>query len=390
MNYRKIFYFLVSAMSISSASQAQFSINTGENNLEIGGRLSIYGNYRFLKPGETNQKNNLYKVRDAIIDIHGRHGSNWQYRLQADIADLAAGTTGDPENPGLMNANITYTGISHLNIMAGYGKLPYSYQSMESFVSMPYWQRSQIARGEFFSRRDVGVTLTGSMWNDRVKLYGGMYTGQGELSMKGDNDASGSPEFIGRAEISYPYASKHVEVDYEHTPIPIVSLGVNGRYADKKLPNGKSFDADELGDYNLRVVNGKKYTYGMDAVVRYQGLSGFFEIDQVKAMPQNPNDPLFQGYTMAQTKGKVFAGGMVTELNYNVRSSGTTVSARYEELDVNDLVPGNSKRWGAAVDQKLSGINGSLRLQYFHIMNDESIDPNKWKDQLRLGLIVRF
>lgn len=386
---KKILYLLIISMS-SIVAKAQFTIGTGDNILEISGRTSFYYNNRFLKSGESDKKNNRFKLRDAIINIEGRNRNIWEYRLQADIADIAAGTSDDPENPGLMDASITYKGLSFLNIKMGYGKVPYSYLGMVPFSSTPYWQRAQLVRGDIFSRRDVGVTLSSSFWEDKVNLYGGIYTGLGELSLKGDNDASGGLEYISRIEVSYPVSTKYREIDLVHTPIPIFTLGVNGRYANKKLPEGEVFPDGAVGGYGIKVINGEKYTYGLDLGFQYYGFTTQFEIHQVKARPQNDQDQLYQGYTASQANNHIYAGGLVGQINYHFKDLGTTLSTRYEELDLSDLVPGKSKRISAALEQKLKGLDASIRLQYFNIMEEETIDALKWRNQLRIGTVINF
>jgi len=86
----------------------------------------------------------------------------------------------DGENPGLMDAYVKYKGLKFIDIQVGYGKTPYSRNSLVPFFLSPYWQRAQITRGDIFSRRDIGVTLSQSFWKQRINVYGGIYNGIGE------------------------------------------------------------------------------------------------------------------------------------------------------------------------------------------------------------------
>jgi hypothetical protein len=99
-------------------------------------------------------------LRDAIVQVEGRTRSAFGYELQMDFADLMQnqGVITDFENPGLMDA-FMFKQFHNVEIKAGYMKVPYSWQSLVPFFRSPFWQRAEISRGDFFSRRDVGVLL---------------------------------------------------------------------------------------------------------------------------------------------------------------------------------------------------------------------------------------
>lgn len=380
---KKIIY-LVLILLTGSLAQAQISITTGEHNLEISARISAFYNQRFLKSGEQNNDKNRFRLRDAQLIIEGRLRDDWEYELQVDFADIGSN---DEANNALRDAFVTYKGLNAFNIKVGYSKLPYSRSSLTPFPYSTYWQREQIARGEIFSRRDIGITLYKDFWKKRINAYAGIYTGLGEASLNGDNDASGNPEFVGRVNFAYPAPMKYRDIDYTHSPIPLFSVGINGRYANKNLPEGEEFPEDATGKFGLKVIDGKKYTYGMDFAFQYMGFSGQFEIHQIRAEPQNENDPLFLGLTPTQTGGKVLAGGYSSKLNYFFKDLKTIVSVRYEQLDLNDLNAGDSKRLSAALAYQIKGFDAMVKLQYFNNLNEqESIDPLDWNEQVRLGL----
>lgn len=387
--------FLFSAVSLLSltVANAQLTISNGKHVMEISGSISTYYNDRQLKSGEDDYSKNRFKLRDAEIDVEGRIGGEYEYNLKVDLADMAANNSGqeiDPENPGLMQATVKYNGFHFLEVEMGYGKVYYSRSSMHPFSFSPYWQRAELVRGSIFSRRDVGVTLMKNFWKQRANLYLGAYTGLGEISLAGDNDASGRLEYIGRFDIAYPSRYRYRDFDDRITPIPMFALGVNARYMDKRLPNGEVFPVNAAGEYGLKVIDGKRYVYGFDASFQYMGLSGQFEIHQIKSEPQNDNDPLFMNLTPKQTKGYVLSGGFITQLSYFIKPLKTIVSARYEELDLNDLVPGNSQRFSSAIAYQINGYSAMIKFQYFNILREESTDPLKWDEQFRVGMQFLF
>ena len=372
-----------------SLTHAQISVSSGEHNLEISARIATFYNQRYLKPGEEDQDKNRFRLRDAQLIVEGRIKDEWEYEVQVDFADIASSNFDDidPENPGLLDAFVTYKGLDAFNIKVGYSKLPYSRSSLTPFPYSTYWQRAQIARGDLFSRRDVGLTLYKDFWKKRLDVYAGVYTGLGESSLRGDNDASGNPEYVARVNLAYPAPMKYREIDYVHTPIPLFAIGVNGRFANKSLPDGENFPDGAAGEFGLKAVDGKKYTYGMDFTFQYMGFSGEFEIHQIKAEPQNESDPLFLGLTPDQTDGEVFAGGYFTKLNYFFKDISTIVSVRYEQLDLNDLNAGDSQRFSAALAYQLKGFDAMVKLQYFNNLNEqETLDPLDWNEQIRVGL----
>ncbi|MEC4004802.1 porin [Flavobacterium sp. SUN052] len=374
---------------IATTNYAQLVITNGKHILEISSNFSGFYNYRSLKEGENDYSKNRFKLRDAQLGIDGRVGNKFEYSLKVDFADMAANsinTVIDPENPGLLNANITYKGFKFFDIEMGYGKIYYSRNTLVPFENSAYWQGAEITRGSIFSVRDVGVTLKKNFWKQRANLYLGAYTGLGELSLAGDNDPSGKLEYVGRFDISYPSRFRYSEVDLRKSPIPMFSIGIAGRYADKKLPTGTAFPVNATSSYGIKVIDGKRYVYGFDVAFQYQGFSGQFEIHQIKAQPQDPNDPLYQNYTPNQTKGYFLAGGYIAQLNYYIKNWRTILSARYEELDLNDLVIGKSKRFSPAVAMKLKGSSAMVKFQYFNILKEENIDPFSWKEQFRLGI----
>lgn len=372
---------------------SQVTLSSGKHVMEISGGISSYFNYRSLKPGELDASKNRFKLRDAQIELEGRIGADFEYGLKVDLADMAANNSTDevdPENPGLMEAIIKYKGLRFMDIEMGYGKLYYSRNSLVPFTSSAYWQRAELTRGAIFSRRDAGITLMKNFWKQRANVYVGAYTGLGELSLSGDNDPSGNLEFVGRVDVSYPARYRYRDIDDRHTPIPMFSVGINGRFMNKKLPAGEAFPTDATGEYGLKVIDGKRYVYGLDASFQYMGVSGQFEIHQIKAEPQDPSDVLFQNFTSQQTKGYILAGGYIAQLNYFIRDLKTIVSARYEQLDLNDLVKGKSERFSPAVAYQINGYNAMIKFQYFRIFKEETIDPLKWDEQFRIGMQLQF
>jgi hypothetical protein len=84
------------------------------------------------------------------------------------------------------------------------------------------------------------------------------------------------------------------------------------------------------------------------------------------------------------------AGGYVAHLNYHVKPANLTLSVRFEEMNLNDLAPGLSRRGGAALAYHADRYNTMLKAQYFHIFEEESIDALRWNEQFRIGTVYVF
>ena len=365
-------------------------VNNGKHILEISGSLSTYYNHRTLKEGVSEKDKNRFNIRDAQLMIEGRKGNLYEYRIQMDFADLTQGST-DPENPGLMDAWFKYKGFKWFDVQVGYGKIQYSRSSIVPFSYSTYWQRPELFRGQFFSRRDIGLTLSKSFWQRRIELIAGVYTGLGEVSARiGENDASGGLEYVGRAELSWPTYYRNRDLDILHSPIPMIALGVGTRYANKVLPAGEFFPSGAVGDYGVKVISGKKHTYGIDVSAQWKGFSAQFEVHQIKGTPADTNSFLLRNYTVAQSKGYFLSGGYYGQLSYFSRKLKTALSLRFEEYNISDLVAGTNQRVAVAVAYQIDGFNSMIKAQWTHPIEEEILDAIDWREQFRIGWQVMF
>lgn len=386
-----IYIFLVLVVT-TSVARTQVTITNGHHTVEISGSISTYYNYRVLKPNEFDRKKDRFRLRDAQLQIEGRYKNLVEYEFQCDFADIAAGSAGsiDAENPGLMDAYVIYKGLP-VDIRFGYGKLPYSRSSLVPFLYSPYWQRVEMVRGDIFSRRDIGITLEKSMWKQRINLFAGIYNGLGEVSLRGDNDASGKPEFVSRAEFAWPSRYRYRDIDDRVSPIPMFVIGVNGRYMDKRQMNGTSLPAFSAGEYNIKVADGIKKGYGFDISAQYMGFSAQFEMHQFFISPRTQMSALLMGTPEEHNKGYVRAGGYYGQINYFSKPIRSIVSLRFEELNLNDLADGQLRRFSAAIAYQVKGFDMMIKAQYFRVLSEEVlIDPLKWSEQFRIGIQYMF
>ena len=363
---------LFSLLAITPAF-SQLTLSNWDNVLEISGLLSVIYNTRYLPASETDHSKTYFGVNTARFKLEGRSGRNYEYQLQMDFSRLGYNAN-IGEFPAILDANFTYKGLEIFDAQVGYGKVPYSRSNLVPFGSQPLWQRGEIARGYIFSRRDVGVKLSKDFWQQRIMLQGGVYSGQGEQILTsvtgGDNDPSGTFEYIGRADISWPCRYRYSDVlDVNHVPVPMIAIGVNGRYVERKqsFPEG-------ISDFDLKVVAGKRSSIGFDVAAQYQGFSALFEMHQITIHPDSNefsnSKPLLQGKQTDYFR----IGGVIAQLAYYNRKIKSGFIVRYDELNPNDLIPDNTDRaFCYGYNFLLNGFKSIIRIQYW-----QRVGP--WKD----------
>jgi hypothetical protein len=374
---KKLAVFLITVL-IPFLCSAQYIITKNENELGISGTITSFYNDNILKPGITDKSKNSFYLRDAQIEVSGKLKKNYEFKLHIDFANWISGIN-DPETPGLMDAYMIYTGLSFVDIKLGYQKLPYSRNSLVSFAYSPFFHRTEFTKGDVFSHRDIGVTLKRSFLDDKLKIFAGVYSGMGESSLSQPNDMSGKLEYLGRAEFSFPSSMKYREIDLDNSETFGFSIGLNGRYAEKASYTGY--------EYFIKTINGKKSLYGFDIYGRYKGFSFSFEANQAKLNPNTAD------LTLGYKTNYVMAGGWLLQANYYIESLKSAISGRYDESNLNDLVPGKYAALTLSYMYFLKHYDSVLRINYTSLQSEEplpGLDPKKWNKQLTIGWQFMF
>ena len=389
---------------VGNSASAQVLISSGEHALEISGAISGFYNHRFLTESNPrahidnnpalglDKSKNRFALRDMQLQLEGRVGRSFEYEFQVDFADLA--NTSDPgENPGIMDAFVTWK--SFVQVSAGFQKIPFSRNSLVPFAYSPFWQRAEVTRGEVFSRRDVGVVVNKTLWDQKIQIYGGVFSGMGEQVLTvngGDNDPSGTLELAGRADISWPSRFRYRDYDVNQSPIPMFQAGIGARTVNRKFSSFLEGD-----DYYLRVIGGRKTCLTGDFSFQWRGISGQAEWHQMQITPTNDIDPSGTRYreergTKASTIGAkptsyFRAGGLILNLSYASRKLHSIFAVRYDQLNPNDLVLNNTEEsLTFAYAYQIQGFRSMIKAQYNHRLVDRN-NPliRRFDDQLRIG-----
>ena len=371
----KKLYSLCLLALVCNASQAQYTLYKSKSYIEISGYLTSYYNYRFYPSTETDKRKNRFALDYAVFKMDGTVNKIWNYQLQLNAAALADPTTSDGF---IMQASAAYNALKdNLQIELGYDKLPFSRSSMVANTESPFLQRPEIARGGAFSRRDIGTTITYSLLNKKINLYAGAYTGLGPQSLAGENDPSGKLEYIARAEFSYPARYRHAEVDLSHIHIPLVSVGINGRYAEKKLTSGV--------DYPILTLDGKKLSYGADLSFAFKGFSLHLESIQLQMTPRDST------LLLGKPTDYFLAGGIIAHANYYIAPLKSVIAIRYDEFNPNDLVAGdNASTLSFGYNYLFDGMRSALKIHYMKRIKDDKANKVWTDDQLRIALQLMF
>ncbi len=382
---------------VNNSAASAFTLSSDNNTLQIGGRVSAFYEYRALKSGVTNLDHNGWTPKDGDLDLLGKTSSKFVYEFHISILDLATAAatqnTNNPANPGIKAGYLQYVGCP-VTIKLGYDKVPFSQGNLNEVWGTPMWSHANLYGGDLFARRDFGLTLNYATWKSRINLYGGAYSGMGENFFEYGNDASGTFEYIGRAEFCYPGKMKYQPIDEDNSPTPQIRIAVDARYMDKKQPAGQSIlanDPDAPGAYGIRIFDGKRTVYGSDFMFKYMGISALFETDIIRMQPTSPTDPLYDGTPASFNGGYIMAGGFVTGLNYNFEKIRSVFSVQYESFNTNDLIAGQQQWVYLGYAYKVSGFNSVFKAEYYIPTEEDKIqNPLKYTGQLRVGYQVVF
>lgn len=362
----------------STALCAQTTWVKNNHALELTGVIQTMYNHRFYEHTATDQKKNRFLLDDARLQLNGKIKSKWAYQVELNMADLVRVVVDKNQYTPIINANVAYTKLSNIEIKVGYQRIPFSVSSMTPFFYSAFLQRPEMARGDFFSRRDVGVVIDYSVLNECLSATAGVFTGMGEQSLLGDNDASGAPEYTARIAYSYPSKYRYRDIDLYGTPTPQVRIGANARYANKRSNTG--------ADYGMKTINGEKYLYGADFSFQYQHFAAQFEILQARLQHRVPTTT-----EIAYNTNYQLAGGIAAQISYAVPQVRSSLALRYDDFNPNDLVLGDMARTvSVGYVYFIDDYKTAFRVHYFKRLADGTNAKAFTDDQIRAALQFTF
>jgi phosphate-selective porin OprO and OprP len=322
-------------------SDGKTRITTDFAYLEISNRVQVRYTHEFpddtiTLPGTANagDSRGSFRIRRAKFKLEGwfwippevapspRTLPKLSYELQLNWAALAANVGAQPGNAGalLEDANIAWDpqGMGKFRIVAGQYKVPFGRQQLTSSGNQQFVDRSLVS-DEYERGRDLGVSVQGAVWSNKLEYRAGMFNGNGLTRPSNDNDKfqynarlmwqpNGNQVLAQRAWVS---GALYSESDFESTTVALYALGLNYEHNDfHRTTTGNDLKSDIVG---------------IDGVFKYKGIFATGEYYWRERRPETGAKFNADGYYMQ--------GGVM--LN---RRRTWEAAIRYGDRDVNDTI----------------------------------------------------
>jgi phosphate-selective porin OprO/OprP len=250
------------------------------------------------------------------------------YELQLNWAAVGANVGAQPANVGaiLEDANIAWDpqGMGKFRIVFGQYKVPFGRQQLTSSGNQQFVDRSLVA-DEYLRGRDIGVSVQGAVWSNKLEYRVGMFNGNGLTRPSNDNDKfqynarlmwqpNGNQVLAQRAWVS---GALYSEADFESTTVPLYAFGLNYEHND--------FHRTTTGnDVKSNVV-------GVDGIFKFKGFFATGEYFYRERKPETGQTFNADGYFMQ-------AGMMLN------RRRTWEAAVRYGDRDLSDLITNDGVR----------------------------------------------
>jgi phosphate-selective porin OprO and OprP len=343
-------------------------ITTNLAYLEISNRIQTRYTQEFpddlspLLPGTSaaGDTRGSFRIRRAKLKLEGwfwiapevapspRTLPKLSYEVQLNWAALSANVGAQPANAGavLEDANIAWDpqGMGKFRVVFGQYKVPFGRQQMTSSGNQQFVDRSLVA-DEYERGRDIGVSLQGAIWSNKLEYRVGMFNGNGLNRPGNDNDKfqynarlmwqpNGNQVLAQRAWVS---GALYSEADFESTTVALYALGFNFESNDFH----RTTTADDL----------KSTAYGIDGIYKFKGFSTTGEYYFRTRTPETA--PKFDS-----SGGYLQAGMMLNQFRT------WEAVARYGQREISDLTA-NDK-----IEEIRAGINYYYRRHSLKFQTD--------------------
>lgn len=322
-------------------SDGKTRITTDLAYLEISNR--VQGRYTQEFPDDTitlpgtgsaGDTKGSFRIRRAKLKLEGwfwippqvapspRTMPKLSYEVQLNWAAVAANVGAQPANVGafLEDANIAWDpqGMGKFRIVFGQYKVPFGRQEMTSSGSQQFVDRSLVSN-EYARGRDLGVSVQGVVWSNKLEYRVGMFNGNGLTRPTNDNakfqynarlmwQPNGNQVLTQRAWVS---GALYSEADFESTTVPLYAFGLNYEHND--------FHGTTTG------VDLKSDIVGVDGVFKFKGFFATGEYFWRERRPETGSKFNSHGYYMQ--------AGMM--LNRRRTWEG---ALRYGDREVSDII----------------------------------------------------
>lgn len=306
----------------------------GDFTMQFGGRVQF--DWRSYTGTATPPSS--FVLRRARLEAQGQLFKHYEYKVQADFADIGASL-----RDGYLNINYK----KGFQVRFGQFKAPFSQEELQSSKYIDFVERSSV--NNLAPGRSPGLMFHGDLAGGTFQYYAGAFNGLGELR----NNTSSTPEGYLRLRFT-PFRSRG--------PAILKNFSFGGAFAEGRHKGGDSF----LGRASSRSVvffplfqpvrvNGKIVRSNAEFWWRFKNFSLRGEYDQTHQHRQNrgpggTNLPgvIGKGYlvqaTYLLTGEKKTARGITPKPSFLGSPGGSgawELAFRYENLQMDDAINGN-------------------------------------------------
>ena len=303
----------------------------GDFTMQFGGRVQ----FDWRSYTGTATPSSSFVLRRARLEAKGQLFKHYEYKVQADFADIGASL-----RDGYLNINYNKA----FQVRFGQFKAPFSQEELQSSKYIDFVERSSV--NNLAPGRSPGLMFHGDLGGGTFQYYAGAFNGLGELR----NNTSSTPEGYLRLRFT-PFHSRG--------PAILKNFSFGGAFAEGRHKAGDSFrgrTASRSVSFFRRVpVNGKIVRSNAEFWWRFRNFSLRGEFDQTHQHRQNlgvggTNLPgvIGKGYLVQATyllTGEKKTESGITPTAAFLGSPGGRgaweLAFRYENLQMDDAINGN-------------------------------------------------
>lgn len=309
-----------------------------ETKLTLGGLIQAQG--EFGDAGDSRfPKDNRFLLRRARLNAQGSFAEGFDFRVELDL-----GGTGTALRAQMTDGYALWSRHPGLNVRAGQFKTPFGYEQLVGDPVLLTIERS-LANDRLTLGRQVGVQVSGNLWQKRLSYAAGLFNGNGV-----NNGANDGEDFLYVARLSaIPAQGKVGDREFKW------SAGT-GAYTSKDggvSLGGLGFDSVSGGAVDNTLV-GKRRGLGLDTQVHL----GLFDLgsEYLKSTFEPDNQV---------PTGKLRSAGGYAQFSYFVRPPSLQVLVKYETFDSNtDQDNDDTATWLLGANYYLKGDDLKLQLDY--------------------------
>lgn len=342
--------------------QPLFSL--GEFQLNVHGRIQplvglVGDDANSMSNGDVMNRDG-FRLRRARLGVDGQITANWKYDLELDLVDEFSGGN------VLLDAGITWAPCHWVWLRAGVGKTPFSRLLLTSsaelqFIERPHWvgRENSVGGAMLDPGHQMGLSVGGAV--SFVRWQAGIYNGSPGFSSGDFNDGlmyairlEGGLGNLGPA-----------EADLDGGPLRF-AVGLNGYLNQAPAAN----------------IRGA----GVDAGLKWQGLSVWLEAVWAKAVPEDTPQGTATIMDETESWGMSAQAGYLLPLDF----LHVEIATRFAIMDDNVHFDDEGDMWELTAGVNLYLMGNDLKLMLDYIVKEELHGTDLANDAALAMMQLRF